>query len=237
MIDVYRRGMTETLLLFDIDGTLMRGAHKAQIRALYMTLTEIHALEQAEQVLIQTSGRTDLEIARLITAELGITDDIFDSRRDALTARWIELHDQFCTQPLVEQVLPGVPECLTELAEDSQFKFSLVTGNLEPIARRKLQMAELGQFFVEGQGGFGSDHEVRAELPLIARTRAGSDGSPWPQERAIVIGDTPRDIACARADGLKVIAVATGMFTAEDLREADVVIESATELPAALRSL
>ena len=71
-----------------------------------------------------------------------------------------------------------------------------------------------------GQGGFGSDAEDRDELPPIARARAGG----YPRERTIVIGDTPLDIACARADGVRVLAVATGIFAADELSDADAVV-------------
>ena len=90
----------------------------------------------------------------------------------------------------------------------TSIRLSLVTGNLEPIARLKLERAGVGRFFEAGQGGFGSDHEDRGRLPAIARSRASDP--PWPRERTVVIGDTPRDIACARADEVRVAAVATG---------------------------
>ena len=64
---------------------------------------------------------------------------------------------------------------------------------------------------------------TREQLPPIARARAGD----WPRERTVVIGDTPRDIACARADGLRVVAVATGPFGVEELADADAVVDSA----------
>jgi len=70
--------------------------------------------------------------------------------------------------------------------------------------------------------------------------RAGqlwNGGDAWPAEQTVVIGDTPRDIACARADGALVVAVATGPFAADDLAEADVVIEDLRQLDAALESL
>jgi phosphoglycolate phosphatase-like HAD superfamily hydrolase len=60
---------------------------------------------------------------------------------------------------------------------------------------------------------------------------------PWPRERTVVIGDTPRDIACARADGVAVVAIATGPFGVEDLRDADAVVQHPSELPAALADL
>jgi phosphoglycolate phosphatase len=75
-------------------------------------------------------------------------------------------------------------------------------------------------------GGFGSDHEDRTELPAIARARAGG----YPRAQTVIIGDTPRDIACARADGLRCIAVTTGQYEAGELAGADVVIAGAREL-------
>ena len=108
-------------------------------------------------------------------------------------------------------------------ARPDAFRFSLVTGNFERIARLKLARAGIGDWFPEGQGAFGSDAEDRELLPPIARARAGD----WPRERTVVIGDTPRDIACARADGLRVIAVATGPFAVEALADADAVADSA----------
>ena len=101
-----------------------------------------------------------------------------------------------------------------------------MTGNLEPVARLKLERAGLGGYF--SGGGFGSDHESRAELPAVARARAADP--PWPRERTVVIGDTPRDIACARADRVRVAAVATGPFRVEALADADAVVDDARAL-------
>ena len=72
-------------------------------------------------------------------------------------------------------------------------------------------------------------------LPAIARRRAGGDdGEPWPRRRTVVIGDTPRDIACARADGVRVAAIATGPYGPEELTAADAVARDAGELGAVL---
>jgi phosphoglycolate phosphatase len=131
---------------------------------------------------------------------------------------------------LSAHVAPHVPEVLEELARRADVSHSLVTGNLEPIARMKLRAAGIGHHFARGQGGFGSDAEDRAELPGIARARAGNHA---PQD-TIVIGDTPRDIACARADGVRVIAVATGPYRAEQLTAADAVCRDVREVAAQL---
>jgi phosphoglycolate phosphatase-like HAD superfamily hydrolase len=126
-------------------------------------------------------------------------------------------------------VAPGVPELLAALAaRPGDFRLALVTGNLEPIAHLKLARAGIGSYFARGQGGFGSDAEEREALPAIARARAADP--PWPRERTVVIGDTPRDIACARADRVRVAAVTTGHFGAEALAEADAVVDDARAL-------
>jgi phosphoglycolate phosphatase-like HAD superfamily hydrolase len=115
-------------------------------------------------------------------------------------------------------------------------RLSLVTGGYEPIARLKLKRAGLVRHFPAGQGAFGSDAEDRAALPGIARRRAGRDGVSHPRDQTIVIGDTPRDIACARADGVRCFAVASGLFRAAELSGADAVAADAHELRALLEA-
>ena len=130
-------------------------------------------------------------------------------------------------------VAPGIAGAAGALAGRPRYRSSLVTGNFEQVARLKLARAGIGDFFEPGQGGFGSDAEEREALPPIARARAGD----WPRERTVVIGDTPRDIACARADGLRVVAVTTGPFAADALAEADHVASGAAELAELLPAL
>jgi phosphoglycolate phosphatase len=152
---------------------------------------------------------------------------------DEAAARWaevqaaaLEAYERLCPD-LSDRVAPGIRELLDAVAaRPGEFRLSLVTGNLEPIARVKLARAGIGHYFEPGQGGFGSDQLERDELPAIARARAGN----WPRERTVVIGDTPRDIACARADGVRVAAVATGPFAIEALADADAVVDGAHAL-------
>jgi phosphoglycolate phosphatase-like HAD superfamily hydrolase len=147
-----------------------------------------------------------------------------DVRRAAASA-----YQRLCPADLSARVAPGMVELLTELSgRPDEFRLSLVTGNLEPIARLKLERAGVGRFFESGQGGFGSDHEDRGRLPAIARSRASDP--PWPRERTVVIGDTPRDIACARADEVRVAAVATGPYAVTALADADAVVDDARSL-------
>ena len=120
-------------------------------------------------------------------------------------------------------------DLLEELSGRTEdFRLSLVTGNLEPIARMKLGRAGVGHYFEALRGGFGSDDEDRGRLPAIARGRASDP--PWPRERTVVIGDTPHDIACARVDEVRVAAVATGPFAITELADADAVVDDAHAL-------
>lgn len=225
------------LLLFDVDGTLLRGATDAHRDALHAALQEVHGIDAASvHWTLSPAGRTDGEIARAILLGAGISarriDDCFADVREACCRHYAEL----VPPDLSEFVLPGVPELLAALSE-TDVRLALLTGNYEPVARLKLARAGIGRWFASGQGAFGSDAEDRVALPAIARRRAGTTGRPFPRERTIVIGDTPRDIACAHADELRCIAVATGPFKAEELVDADVVVEDATGLRRELQSL
>jgi phosphoglycolate phosphatase len=232
------------LLLFDIDGTLLANASAVHSQALYQALGEVYEIPKPERVKIDAAGRTDLEIARLILLRCDVSakriDDRLEQFQDACCAQFSRL----CPPSLAEHVIAGVGQLLADLHEQPDVLLSLVTGNLEPIGRLKLARAGLGRYFPAGQGGFGSDSEDRTDLPPIARRRAGHagvgaqpDGRPYPRERTIVIGDTPRDIACAHSDGLRCVAVATGPYPAHELGQADALASDADELNSILAQL
>ncbi len=176
---------------------------------------------------VEAAGRTDAAIARDLLRHAGVEDAAIDARAGEVAAAAVAAYEALCPPDLSAFVAPGVPAALDALAADpAVYRQALVTGNLEAIARRKLASAGIGHHFAAGQGGFGSDAEDRSELPAVARTRAGD----WARERTVVIGDTPRDIACARADGVRVIAIATGPFPPEALADADAVVDGASAL-------
>lgn len=226
------------LLLFDIDGTLLVKAAGEHRDAIVEALRVVHGVTEPARAPFQVAGRTDLDIARGILVASGVPAERIDERADDVRIAACEAYARLVPDDLSHTVVPGMPDLLTELAERDDTTLALVTGNFEPIARMKLRSAGIGTFFASGQGGFGSDHEDRSELPAIARRRAGDgNGGPWPRERTIVIGDTPRDIACARADGVRVVAVATGPHGADELTAADAVARDARELGVALEEL
>jgi len=197
------------LLLFDIDGTLLQRAADAHRDSLHAAIREVHAIADPAIVRVETAGRTDGEIAREILLRCGVSARRIEEHADDLRAACCREYARRCPADLTAHVAPGIVELLESLAARDTARLSLVTGNLEPVARLKLERAGIGRFFPRGQGGFGSDSDDRAALPGIARQRAGTDGVPWPRERTVVIGDTPRDIACAHADGVACVAVAT----------------------------
>jgi phosphoglycolate phosphatase len=218
------------LLLFDVDGTLLLKATAAHAEAVHEALREVYGIGDLSAVRVEAAGRTDYEIARAICLQLGVTAERFDAGRQEFRIACVAAYARLCPEDLSEFVAPGVTDVLEALAARDGTRLALLTGNLEPIARLKIRRAGLGRFFEPGQGGFGSDHEDRTELPAIARRRAGH----YPRAKTVVIGDTPRDIACARADGVRCIAVATGPYGPDELAKADVVLRSAHELLGAL---
>ncbi len=215
------------LLLFDIDGTLLQASTAEHARALREAAARVHGLSEIDARGVEAAGRTDGAIIRDMLVTVGVNRAAADARWPEVRDLAVEAYRELCPPDLSAHVAPGVADLLPELAaRPDLFRLSLVTGNLEPVARLKLERAGIGRWFEPGQGGFGSDHLSRAELPPIARRRAGG----WPRERTVVIGDTPRDIACARADDVRVVAVATGPFAVEALADADAVVDDARAL-------
>jgi phosphoglycolate phosphatase-like HAD superfamily hydrolase len=217
------------LLLWDIDGTLLLKASTEHAQAIHAAIKRVyHVAIQDGQV--EAAGRTDIAIARSILTLAGVSAERVDQRLLAFRAAAVEEYARRAPRDLSDHLARHVPEVLDELGRRAGVRHSLVTGNLEPIARMKLRAAGIGGHFPKGQGGFGSDAEDRSELPDIARARAGNH----PADDTVVIGDTPRDIACARAAGVRVIAVTTGPFDAHALRHADAVCRDVREVAAAL---
>lgn len=229
------------LLLFDIDGTLVKGASDAHATALREALHNIHGIN-ANRIRLAGSaaGRTDGEIARLYLLEAGVSAERIDARAADVREECCRLYAGLCPTDLSPMLVPGVRDLLESLSARDDMNLSLVTGNFEPVARMKLKAAGIGHWFARDQGGFGSDSEDRTMLPPIARRRAGEAAgltTSWPRERTVVIGDTPRDIACAHADNLRCIAVTTGPHPRGELAGADLIVDTARELGEVLATL
>lgn len=226
--------MSRLLLLFDIDGTLLQRASDAHAGAVHEAIRAVWDVPDPRAARVEAAGRTDPEIVRAMLLDLGVDAARIDAGINDFRVAAGEAYARLVPDDLSDRLVPGMEAVLDELAGREDVVLSLVTGNLEAIARLKLRAAGIGHRFASGQGGFGSDDEDRSRLPGVARRRAGDGAGPHPRERTVVIGDTPRDIACARADGVRCVAVTTGPFRASQLGGADAVVASAGELVAAV---
>lgn len=222
------------LLLFDIDGTLLQGANAAHRDALYAAVSAVYGVENPDAYPVEPAGRTDLDIARQILEAAGVAAADVSAGFGAFARRSAEEYAERCPPDLAGHQVPGVAALLGELEARHDVLLSLVTGNLEPIARRKLGLRGLERFFPHGQGGFGSDGDLRPELVRLARARAGAR-----REDTVLIGDTPRDVEAAAADGVRAIGVEGHRFSARDLLGAGAVatVREVAEVEAALASL
>ena len=206
------------LLLFDIDGTLVRGRPLTHQAALTEAATEVFGLrfEPGTNPVadVEPWGKTDRQILHdvLARADIAAPDAGAVARWEGLAcAAYVRLEvnrDQGS-----EAAELAATAAALERLRDAGHALALVTGNLEPIARRKLDLRGLGGFFPAGQGGFGSDADLRPELVPIARARAGAH----PREDTLLIGDTPLDVAAASADGVRCVAIEGKRFAAEAL--------------------
>ena len=211
------------LLLFDIDGTLIWGgpAKLAFHDAMVETFGTAGDIEN-----FSFSGKTDPQIARGLLQGTGMPDSDIEAGFPELWRHYLgNLEARLPEHPV--DVLPGVPGLLEALVDIDDVALGLLTGNIVDGARLKLGSAGLVDYF--RTGSYGSDHEVRDELPAIALRRARETwGVDFHPDEVLVVGDTPRDVACGKAAGLKTVAVATGHHGVEELQAtgADHVVES-----------
>jgi phosphoglycolate phosphatase-like HAD superfamily hydrolase len=207
------------LILFDIDGTLLMGTPRAHTEALAVAMADVYgvAVDVGDVVAVRPAGRTDQEIARLVLRGAGVADGVVTAGLADWMARAAEVYPRIDEAHPGPDVAPGAATALARVAEGPA-SVALLTGNLEPIAHAKMARAGLAPWFARGRGAFGSDHERRDALVPIA---VGREPAPLP---AVVVGDTPRDIACARAAGARCVAVTTGAYDAVALAGADAVV-------------
>lgn len=204
-----------TLVLFDIDGTLVRGGPAKE--AFRTALTGAFGTAGAIEV-HDFAGKTDPQIARELLTAAGHSREEVDRGLPVLWDRYLgELERRLPALPM--DLLPGVVELLDALEAAGGVALGLVTGNIVGGARLKLGSAGLATRFPVG--GYGSDHEHRQNLPAIAIGRATRHfGVAFERTRTFVVGDTPRDVACGLHERVRTVAVATGRFAEEELAQA-----------------
>lgn len=192
-----------TLFLFDVDATLLLTGG-AGARALDAAFEEAVGLTGA-MAGVDCGGKTDPLIVREVLRPWGLEDE---ARVQAVLRTYVRLLPGFLQATGETELLPGVRASLDELARLGLPR-GLATGNLEQSARAKLaRVGLLGAFTF---GGYGSDAEDRSTLVAIGIER-GRRLHACPNARAIVVGDTPRDVEAAHRAGAIAVAVASGSF-------------------------
>jgi phosphoglycolate phosphatase-like HAD superfamily hydrolase len=203
-------------VLFDIDGTILVTGGAGGL-AWQRAFEELHGVE-ANVEEHTDAGMTDPQIAAIIFREVIGREGAPEERARAIAAYLRHLPETVAESDGY-RVMPGVEGLLDELI-DAGHLLGLVTGNVESAAHIKLARAGLNRFF--SFGGYGSDSADRTELTEAALGRgtlvagaALSDGA------CIAVGDTPRDIKAGHGAGIKVVGVATGSYSVDQLRDAE----------------
>ena len=211
-------------MLWDIDGTLLDSGGVG----LYAFADAFEAVVgRRPRELAEMSGRTDWDIGLDILARNGVEDPeshwpaFAEALAEGLAAREGEMAAE-------GHAFPGVPEAIAALEDTEGVVQTLLTGNVKPNAVIKLRAFGLEGLLDLEIGAYGSDERDRSALVAIARERAQArHGVELAAADIVLVGDTPRDVKAARDNGARVVAVATGQFTAEQLDEAgaDVVLD------------
>jgi phosphoglycolate phosphatase len=230
-------GILTRLVLFDIDGTLVLTGG-AGARAMTLAFRDLLGVDNGFDG-ISMPGRTDQIILKEALTRGGHADDA--SLLWAFHDRYIDHLLREIEQPApgkFKGVMPGVRELLDALAARDDVMLALLTGNFSAAARIKLDAFGLWGYF--RSGAFGEDAHDRNDLVPVAVNRARACGLPEiPASHVVVIGDTPLDVACAKAANARAIAVATGGIDEETLRAsgADAVFRDLSDTDAALAAI
>src|SRR5205823_7896751 len=185
-----------------LDGTLVRGRRLGAFKDYTAPMLEkVFGTSGALGELV-VSGMTDLQIVEECLRGVGITREEITSRKDELESCYIEEMKRACGNgDQVIEAMPGAHQALTAIDKHPRYRSALLTGNIEPAARFKIELTGLVEFF-KLPGAFGNDSFDRRDLPAIAGQRINEAlGIELKPEQFIVIGDTLNDIACARHFG------------------------------------
>ena len=232
------------ILLWDIDGTLMRSVRNGSYKDYTIPVLEEIFGTSGRLSDMRVSGMTDLQIVFEALAETEISQDQVRAQIDRLCLRLTEEARRVTGNgaPFFE-LLPGVRETLQALHDHPRYRSALLTGNIASMAQLKMELMGLDQYFTL-PGAFGDESHIRRDLPALAADRIRKHLQiEIPPEHFIVIGDTPHDIDCGRHFGARTVAVGTGRFYSReeilacepdavlpDLSDTDLVIETLDKL-------
>lgn len=223
------------LLLFDVDGTLLSsGRHglASFSRALEATFGTAGAVDR-----YPFEGKLDPVIVTELMLEAGVPAPVVEERRRAALDLYLDnLEAALALHP--PTLKPGITGLLASLQDEPACVNALLTGNIERGARVKLSAAGLWHLFTFGV--WGDEAALRTGLGAVALARARErTGIDFSGTDCVVIGDSRADVACGKAIGAKVVAVATGRTAPEALHEAgaDVVFADLSDGPLVRQAL
>ena len=204
----------ERLILFDIDGTLTRTQNG------YLPFNDAIMKTFGFAGDIRTvvpDGNTDPLIVKDIFIKAGVEIAVEPEQWQRFTAQLqASYREHVAAGATAIQPLPGAEPLLQHLSAVMEFHASVVTGNFEATALVKLESAGLGSYL--SRGAYASDSEHRPDLPAIARERwEMAAGRTITAAQCVIVGDTPKDLECARANGMKCVLVGTGRYPVEEL--------------------
>jgi phosphoglycolate phosphatase len=204
-------GSVNTIVLWDVDGTLVRNG--ADAGNLYHEAVELTAGHRIDDKLPNRHGKTDGQILREFLAAHGL-----DPELHGVASRHLdELSRQRHERGEHREMCPGVLEALAATAERGWVN-ALLTGNSANRSRFKVTGAGIPESTFDWQNSyFGHESPVRSDLTLAAK-------AAHPDDRLVIVGDTLGDDVAARAAGIPFVAVATGVFSADELRETGAVV-------------
>lgn len=211
--------------LFDVDSTLLYARDGIHYNAFVNAVQQFFSVPPRTDG-VPVHGNTDLGIIRAVLRREGVSDAEIDAKLPLMTAAMCAEVERNAAR-MSPELCPSVEEVVKRLAAAGKL-LGVATGNLEMIAWKKLEACGLRPFFAFGS--FSDHRESRADVVRWgvdeARRRLGQRASVY------VIGDTPADIEAARAAGVPVIAVATGIFNLQELKsyQPDLCVSCCTEL-------
>jgi phosphoglycolate phosphatase len=224
------------LFLFDIDGTLI-DAHRAGYHSLTWAMTEVFGTP-GNPAGYDWRGKTDPLIVRDILRAAGIPEDVIREKLSRCFDVYVSHLESLLSDGHPVTILPGIPELVGQLTLEPEVLVGLLTGNVEGGAWTKLKPTGLSSHF--RLAVFGSDDMDRRRLPALARRRALElTGVEISWQDVFVIGDTPLDVDCARANGAVAVAVATGQHSAAELAavKPDLLFSDFSDVESSVRAM
>lgn len=223
------------LVLFDVDGTLLSSGRRG-LDSFSEALRRTYGTE-GDLASYRFEGKLDPVIVLELMRGAGIPDDVILELRPAALALYLDLLEEaLSVEP--PALKPGVSELVARVTGSPTAVSALLTGNVQRGARIKLSAAGLWDRFLFGV--FGDEAPRRVDLGPIALARAQErTGRSFSPSQTVVVGDARADVECGRAIGARVVAVATGRTSVEELRSAgaDIVLSSFADVASACEAI